>query len=145
MRLFLIREGTEGIQLLTFSEPDFPEAGTQVPGGTVDPGENLLDTANREFFEETGKQWKDGWVFFEEEELLHRQTGIPQVENVFFSWDRKKVLPENWNHLVTGGGEDEGILFSFQWISLERAKNDLVDWMSAQLDRIIKSDVLCRE
>ncbi|CAM9911427.1 unnamed protein product, partial [Chrysoparadoxa australica] len=106
---------------------------------------NLLDTANREFFEETGKQWKDGWVFFEEEELLHPQTGIPQVENVFFSWDRKKVLPENWNHLVTGGGEHEGILFSFQWISLERAKNDLVDWMSAQLDRIIKSDVLCRE
>lgn len=45
---------TCGTELLVFSEPDFPDVGLQVPGGTLDPGESYLHAARREFSEETG-------------------------------------------------------------------------------------------
>ena len=45
---------TWGDRLLVFTEPDHPEAGTQVPGGTIEPGETVTDGARREFVEETG-------------------------------------------------------------------------------------------
>ena len=41
-------------RLLVFSEPDYPEAGIQVPGGTVQEGETAEEGARREFLEETG-------------------------------------------------------------------------------------------
>ncbi len=40
--------------LLVFDEPDFPEVPLQVPGGTVEPGEDDLSAARREVEEETG-------------------------------------------------------------------------------------------
>lgn len=45
---------TAGREVLVFRQPDQPEVGLQVPGGTVDPGESHLCAACREFREETG-------------------------------------------------------------------------------------------
>jgi 8-oxo-dGTP diphosphatase len=45
---------THGDRLLVFREPDSPEAGIQVPGGTVGEGEEPAAAAMREAFEETG-------------------------------------------------------------------------------------------
>jgi len=45
---------THRARLLVFSEPDFPEAGVQVPGGTIIEGEAIEAGARREFLEETG-------------------------------------------------------------------------------------------
>ena len=44
---------THGSRLLVFRHVDFPEAGIQVPGGTVEPGEEWEAAALREA-EETG-------------------------------------------------------------------------------------------
>jgi 8-oxo-dGTP pyrophosphatase MutT (NUDIX family) len=49
--------------LLVFDEPDFSEVPLQVPGGTVDPGEVLLEAARREFEEETGLQVESAFRF----------------------------------------------------------------------------------
>jgi 8-oxo-dGTP pyrophosphatase MutT (NUDIX family) len=45
-----VRDG----DLLVFEHRDFPEAGTQVPAGTVDRGEAPARTVVREVLEETG-------------------------------------------------------------------------------------------
>ena len=46
--------GTTSHGLLVFDEPDFPEVPIQVPGGTVEAGEQVIDAARREFGEEPG-------------------------------------------------------------------------------------------
>ena len=45
---------TSGNALLVFRHPDFPEAGIQVPAGTIEEGEAPEAAALREAFEETG-------------------------------------------------------------------------------------------
>ena len=41
-------------KLLVFDHPGIPETGTQVPAGTIAPGEPPAEAAMREAFEETG-------------------------------------------------------------------------------------------
>ncbi|MGZ2426356.1 NUDIX domain-containing protein [Rhizobium laguerreae] len=45
---------TNSCGILVFDEPDFPEVPLQVPGGTVEEGEPVIDAARREFGDETG-------------------------------------------------------------------------------------------
>ena len=45
---------TNAHRLLLFTHPEAPEAGLQVPAGTVGPGEDPQDTVVREATEETG-------------------------------------------------------------------------------------------
>ena len=45
---------TNGRRLLVFRDTDFPEAGIQVPAGTVDAGEAPQTAVMREAQEETG-------------------------------------------------------------------------------------------
>ena len=47
---------TNGHRLLVFRHTDFPEAGIQVPAGTVKPNERLEIAVLREAYEETGLQ-----------------------------------------------------------------------------------------
>lgn len=52
-------------RLLVFAEPDSPQMPLQVPGGTVDPGEDVHLAAYREFEEETGIKVRDGMAHLE--------------------------------------------------------------------------------
>ncbi len=45
---------TRGDELLVFRHRDFPEAGIQVPAGTVEEGESPNDAVLREVYEESG-------------------------------------------------------------------------------------------
>jgi 8-oxo-dGTP pyrophosphatase MutT (NUDIX family) len=53
---YITREGTAtaGTELLIFAHADFPEAGLQVPAGTMEPDERPEDAVMREAQEETG-------------------------------------------------------------------------------------------
>lgn len=107
-------------QLLVFEHRDFPEAGLQVPGGTIERDELLIDALYREIEEESGIQ---------REELvlcgkLHKTNFYPKdkdvvLERSVFHFDYAGEHDTPWDYEVHGDGKDEGLIFQFKWISVE--------------------------
>ena len=84
-------------RLLVFTEPDFPEAGIQVPGGTIMDGETIEDGARREFLEETGFAAPARLT------LLGHTTYVYEADNTrheharfFFHLPLAGAYPERW-------------------------------------------------
>jgi ADP-ribose pyrophosphatase YjhB (NUDIX family) len=107
---YVVRAG----ELLVFDHRDHPEAGTQVPAGTVEGGEDPAVAVVREVAEETGARAE-----------VVRELGVvdaiaPRGEprrNFFF--ELTTVDPRNaWEHVVHGGGGDEGLVFVCRFVPL---------------------------
>lgn len=118
---YVTRDGSGGREVLVFRHRDHPDAGVQVPGGTVDAGESLESALVREVKEETG---------------LSNLVVIGQIAKAPFhaawrnEWQERNVfhlvtpahLPESWTHAVTAGTEDAGLVYEFSWLGLEDAE-----------------------
>jgi ADP-ribose pyrophosphatase YjhB (NUDIX family) len=95
--------------LLVFNQRDHPDAGTQVPAGGIMAGERLTDAAIREVREETGVR------LLAELKLLgvHEHPDGPgrAALSHFFRVDAPDGLPNAWEHVVTGEGEDAALVF----------------------------------
>jgi 8-oxo-dGTP pyrophosphatase MutT (NUDIX family) len=104
-------------QLLVFGHVDFPDAGMQVPKGTVEPGESLESAARRELREETGLAMLDGLEYIGQ--ITQTAFGAAEEWN-FFSLRADGIIAnyETWTHRVQGRGEDEGMLFGYYWVPL---------------------------
>ena len=113
-------------RLLGFDEPDFPEVALQVPGGTVETGEDIAAAALREFSEETGilpetplaplifhdyRFSKDGTEFCHRRHYFH----IPLEGEQPASWLHREMTP------FSGGSP---ILFRF-WLGFDDARTRL--------------------
>ena len=118
--------------LLVFHEPEFPEALYQVPGGTVDAGETLLNALVREIKEETGQSIDGDWKLLGQEVITHPVRKLEQEEYIYYL-EFTGDLPTSWDHLVTGAGEDNGILFRYNWMDVAKAQQLLVSWMGDHL------------
>lgn len=108
-------------KLLVFSQPDFPEAGIQVPGGTLDPDETPEAGARREAQEETGLKLEE--LAFErlgETKFLHPNGELHHRH--FFRVEAPGPYPETWDHweLYDAGGQGP-ILFHFRWHDLRNS------------------------
>jgi len=120
---------THDEHLLVFSHPDSPEAGIQVPGGTVEDGEAPEEAVMREATEETGLTG------------LQMETLLGQVDRWIAElqqWHRRWFyhltavgpLPERWYHaertpsdgMPSDGTPSDGsqgpIRFEFFWAPL---------------------------
>lgn len=103
---------TRGRELLLFEHAGMPEAGLQVPAGTIEPDEPLDDALWREIAEESGITPKvlkfRAWL-----NAIH----YPNLDLVrHFAWlEADHDLPNQWIHSVTGTGEDHGLAFAFRW------------------------------
>jgi 8-oxo-dGTP pyrophosphatase MutT (NUDIX family) len=116
-------------RLLIFSHPDHPDAGLQVPAGTVEPGENLDDAVLREATEETGltdlrlvrylgDRWRDMSDFGRNE--LHQRY--------FYHLECTQPPPTTWRHgeMTPSDGGPGPIVFEFFWVALPDKVPELI-------------------
>jgi 8-oxo-dGTP diphosphatase len=129
---YITRGSPSERELLVFRHCHYPEAGIQVPGGTVEVGEELVDALHREVKEETGltglrvvSQLGKAQFFAEWRDEL-------QERNVFHL-EAPADVPGCWVHVVEAGEEDAGLHFEFFWMPINEARNVLRwgqgDWL----------------
>jgi 8-oxo-dGTP diphosphatase len=119
----------QGYRLLVFSHPNAPEAGIQVPAGTMRPEESPAEAALREAYEETGlpdlelvgflgEQVRDMWGFGRDE-THHRH---------FFHVRCLGEPPAVWRHYESDpdDGSPESPLFELFWAPLPDGVPELI-------------------
>ncbi|HEX9494389.1 MAG TPA: NUDIX domain-containing protein [Candidatus Limnocylindria bacterium] len=92
---YVVRDG----RLLVFDHRDHPDAGVQVPAGTLHDGEDPAAGAVRETEEETG----------------HRVPDRREARGVFHL-TAPPGLPGSWSHLAEEGNGD--FWFAYRWIAI---------------------------
>jgi ADP-ribose pyrophosphatase YjhB (NUDIX family) len=107
---------THGDDLLVFEQPDAAAAGVQVPGGSVEARETLIDAVMREAREESGLEelrcvrFLGSRVFAPTPGMIHRRH--------FFHLESPNRVAETWDHLEehpSSGGAP--IAFRLRWVS----------------------------
>lgn len=107
-----------GGRLLVFTQPDFPDAGTQVPAGTIEPDEDPAVAAVREAEEETGFPGYTVLRLLDRQTLSEIRHGERQIhDRWFFQLSPPEGLPDEWDHGEGHSADgDDWIRFHFFWI-----------------------------
>ncbi len=121
---YITRETEHGAELLVFRHPRHIKTPIQVPQGTVEDGEPVIDGLWRELKEETGRS---DFV------LLRQIAKVPFYADWREEWQERNVfhlaapadIPDTWAHVVTGGDSDKDDRFEFFWLRLTDAKETL--------------------
>lgn len=111
---YITRECGHGRELLVFDDPKHPETGVQLPAGRLDPGEELEPALLREIEEEaglTGLRVVGELHGFE----AHYES---RYENHGFHLAADADLPDRWQHVVYGDGDDAGLTFRYRWVPI---------------------------
>lgn len=128
-------------RLLLFNHPYEPEAGIQVPAGTIEPGEQPEQAVLREAFEETGltglildsflgEQVRD-MADFEREEVHHRS---------FYHLRYSGQAEKTWRHaeLYPSDNDHGPHIFEFFWAPLPNGVPELIADHGLMLPQLIK-------
>jgi 8-oxo-dGTP diphosphatase len=111
--------------LLVFRHPDAPEAGIQVPAGTVEEHERAEDAVLREAYEETGLSCLTLNCFLGEQERDMSDFGRDELHRRrFYHLLYHGEPPATWQHkecYQSDGSAQEPILFEFFWAPLPHA------------------------
>jgi 8-oxo-dGTP diphosphatase len=115
--LAYITKGEEpDMELLIFEQKDEPEAGVQVPGGTVEEDEPLIDALYREITEETGITREGLFLLGKVHKYIYYPNGKDTAyERNFFHFGYVGQKTE-WEHLVVSDGQDNGMTFQFRFV-----------------------------
>lgn len=112
---------TRGQQLLVFTHSLSPEAGIQVPAGTVEEGETPQKAVLREAQEETGiSDFKLGGCLGDYKEDM-RKFGKDEIHHRFvYHLICTEAAPETWRHGEFNPSESDEtyIPFDFHWVDL---------------------------
>ena len=121
--------------LLVFEHMDFPKAGIQVPGGTVEEGESVAEAAVREVKEETGLQkvelLKELGVSYHD----MRYHGLPAVhERHYFHFRALESPNAYWigYEADPSDGSPGPIALKFYWVDL-----DAVPLLAGETDEML--------
>lgn len=117
---YITREQESNSEILVFKHKDYPNAGWQVPGGTIESDELIIDALYREIEEETGIPREDlelkGKVnktnhYPEHSDTIHERT----IFQLSYTGNHSK----EWEHCVEGDGKDEGLIFCHRFIPIK--------------------------
>ncbi len=117
-------------QLLVFRHPFAPEAGIQVPGGSVEPDETWERAALREAFEETGLTELQVVAFLGEQvwHNPHPEGSYPVAHRHFYHLTVPDTPPETWRHQeLSPSVGDEQHVFEFFWVPLSDVPTLIAD------------------
>jgi 8-oxo-dGTP pyrophosphatase MutT (NUDIX family) len=133
---------THGQRLLVFRQPGAPEAGLQVPAGTIHPGETPAAAVLREALEETGLPDLELVRFLGIAERDMAEFGRDEVAvRHFFHLACHERPPETWQHFE--GDPSEGgpgpILFELFWVELPDGVPPLIADHDAMMPRLLES------
>jgi 8-oxo-dGTP diphosphatase len=110
---------TWGSQLLVFSHPLHPEAGIQVPAGTIEAGEAPEEAVLREAYEETGLENLELRAFLGMQEYDLSSYGRAEIQRrYFFHLKFYGESPAVWRHFENkrSDGGTEPIEFELFWV-----------------------------
>jgi len=111
--VYVTRERNGQRELLVFDHRDHPEAGTQVPAGRLEHGEDIEAGLLRELEEEAGLS--DARIVrrfgtYAPGTLPHGKRYTNHAFEV-----AAPGAPDRWEHEVVGGGDDAGLVFAYRW------------------------------
>ena len=115
---------TRGSQLLVFKQPDSPEAGIQVPAGTIEEGESPEGGVMREAWEETGLEGLKLCCFLGEQSRDMSDFDKQEIHHRYFYHLLCEEAPEKWFHGEYSPSDEpnqERILrhrFDFYWLDV---------------------------
>jgi 8-oxo-dGTP diphosphatase len=126
---------TQQDQLLVFSHVEHPEAGIQVPAGTLLRGEDPVEAVLREAHEETGLSGLRIIRFLGTRELSALATGSSQPQRRhFFQLATAEEPPLRWRHWETCPGDgSEAVEFELFWVRLHGGFPELNGALDAML------------
>jgi 8-oxo-dGTP pyrophosphatase MutT (NUDIX family) len=102
-------------QLLVFVEQGFEHLGYQVPGGTVEEDEMLLDALNRELQEEAGLVPANIILLGE-----HTYSSASNGRNILrYYYQMEAECEEHFTHIVQSNDEDNGWIYHYSWVNLD--------------------------
>jgi ADP-ribose pyrophosphatase YjhB (NUDIX family) len=114
---YVTRERDGRKELLVFDHRDQPGAGTQVPAGRLEPDEDVETGLLRELEEEAGLanvRVLRKFGTFAPHELPHGR----RYTNHAFEVEAPDAR-DAWEHVVSGKGDDAGLVFLYRWVPLE--------------------------
>jgi 8-oxo-dGTP diphosphatase len=123
-RVYAYVTGPRG--LLILEHPQHPEAGLQVPGGTIQDGEEPALAVLREVEEETGLSDVRVGSCLGAQDFDMRRFGIDELQTAwYFHLECIRSTPETWYHHEAHSVK-EPIPFRFYWSPLPYAGPELV-------------------
>ncbi|MBU0595719.1 NUDIX domain-containing protein [Candidatus Bipolaricaulota bacterium] len=103
--LYVLRKRHERREILAFESHD--EAGSEVPKGSVEPGETLVEAVRRELREEAGLHTAN------EPEPIST-TIWRDEEQTFFRVEGSDAALDRFGHMVAGTGIDASLVYRYE-------------------------------
>ncbi len=114
----VVAYATSSDRLLVFEHRDSPEAGLQVPAGTIKDGEPPEEAVLREFFEETGLSDVKCVQFLGRAEYDISPYRYEIQDRYFFHLEIDESVPSEWVHYEMHDGLSAPTAFCLYWLKL---------------------------